>query len=247
MLDPLKQAVRRRARWCVGQDWYPRCEIRVATRRFGSPTAGWTVATERLASRSVVWCVGIGEDISFDLALQHAFGMPIDAFDPTPRALAWVRGQPLPAAYRVHPYGLADRDGRVAFRPPVDSRHVSHAMIPDAAADGACISGEVRRLGTLAALLGQERIDLLKMDIEGAEYGVIDDLARQPLLPEQLLVEFHHRFSALGIGRTKTAVATLRSLGYRLFHVSPNGEEYAFLLDPSACRERRCPGGQAAR
>ena len=236
MLDPLKQAVRRRARWCVGQDWYPRCEVRVPVRRFGSPMAGWTVSDERLSNRSVVWCVGIGEDISFDLALHRAYGMPIDAFDPTPRSLAWVRGQPLPAAYRVHPYGLADRDGQVSFRPPSDPRHVSHAMIPDAAADGSCISGEVRRLGTLAAMLGQERIDLLKMDIEGAEYGVIDDLASQTLLPEQLLVEFHHRFPSIGIGRTKAAVATLRALGYQLFHVSPNGEEYAFLLDPGAAR-----------
>jgi hypothetical protein len=104
-------------------------------------------------------------------------------------------------------------------------------MDPCAAADGTGVRGEVRRLGTLAAMLGQSRVDLLKMDIEGAEYGVIDDLALQPLLPRQLLVEFHHRFPSIGIGRTRAAVATLRSLGYRLFHVSPNGEEYAFLLD----------------
>lgn len=231
LLDDLKQAVKRRARWCVGRDWYPGRDVRVPVRRFGSPTAGWTVACDRLSDRSVAWCVGIGEDISFDLALHEAYGMPIDAFDPTPRSLAWVRGQPLPAGYRVHPYGLADRDGQVSFRPPADPMHVSHAMIADGVADSVSVVGEVRRLGTLAAMLGQSRIDLLKMDIEGAEYGVIEDLAGQPLLPGQLLVEFHHRFPSVGIGRTRAAVATLRSLGYRLFHVSPNGEEYAFLLD----------------
>lgn len=189
---------------------------------------------DRLSSRSVVWCVGIGEDISFDIALHDAYGMPIEAFDPTPRSLAWVRGQPLPAAYRVHPYGLADRDGRVSFVPPADPRHVSHTMIDGDGRGGGTVVGEVRRLGTLAAMLGQPRIDLMKMDIEGAEYGVIDDLDRQPLLPQQLLVEFHHRFASVGIGRTRAAVATLRSLGYRLFHVSPNGEEYAFLLETGA-------------
>lgn len=236
VLDDLKQAAKRGARWCTGRDWYPRRDLQVATRRFGSPTAGWTVASERLSSRSVVWCIGIGEDISFDLALHDAYGMPIEAFDPTPRSLAWVRQQSLPAAYRVHPYGLADRDEEVSFRPPVDPRHVSHSMVPGAVADGTCTKGQVRRLGTLAAMLGQTRIDLLKMDIEGAEYGVIDDLGHQPLLPEQLLVEFHHRFPAVGIGRTRAAVATLRFLGYRLFHVSPNGEEYAFLLDGGVVR-----------
>lgn len=236
MLDDLKQAVKRRARWCTGGDWYPRRDVRVATRRFGSATAGWTVACERLSSRSVVWCVGIGEDISFDLAIHDAYGMPIEAFDPTPRSLTWVRMQPLPASYRVHPYGLADRDGEVSFRPPLDPGHVSHSMLHDEGAGGEGVRGEVRRLGTLAAMIGQSRIDLLKMDIEGAEYGVIDDLPRQPLLPRQLLVEFHHRFPGVGIGRTRAAVATLRSLGYRLFHVSPNGEEYAFLLDDASVR-----------
>lgn len=236
MLEDLKQAVKRRARWCAGRDWYPQHDLRVATRRFGSPTAGWTVAAERLSSRSVVWCVGIGEDISFDLALHDAYGMPIEAFDPTPRSLAWVRGQTLPAVYRVHPYGLADRDGEVSFQPPADPRHVSHSMVHDVA-DGTSVRGQVRRLGSLAVMLGHSRIDLLKMDIEGAEYGVIDDLGRQPLLPQQLLVEFHHRFPSFGIGRTRAAVATLRSLGYRLFHVSPNGEEYAFLLDDGVVAE----------
>lgn len=231
MLDDLKQAVKRRARWCTGRDWYPRLDVRVASRRLGSRTAGWTVAGEWLSGRSIVWCVGIGEDISFDLALHDAYGMPIEAFDPTPRSLAWVRAQRLPAAYRVHPYGLADRDGEVSFRPPADPRHVSHSMVHEAAADGTGVRAQVRRLGTLAAMLGHSRIDLMKIDIEGAEYGVIEDLGRQPLLPRQLLVEFHHRFPSVGIGRTREAVATLRSLGYRLFHVSPNGEEYAFLLD----------------
>lgn len=237
MLENLKQAVKRRARWCVGKDWYPRRDLRVVTRRFGSPTAGWTVASERLSSRSVVWCVGIGEDISFDLALHDAYGMPIEAFDPTPRSLAWIRKQPLPVAYRVHPYGLADRDGEVSFQPPADARHVSHSMVHGATAGETGVRGQVRRIGTLAAMLGQPRIDLLKIDIEGAEYGVIDDLDRQAPLPRQLLVEFHHRFPSCGIGRTRAAVATLRSLGYRLFHVSPNGEEYAFLLDDGAVSE----------
>ena len=237
MLEHLKQSVKRAGRWAVGRDWYPRRDLEVATRRFGSATAGWTIASERLSSRSVVWCVGIGEDISFDLSLHDAYGMPIEAFDPTPRSLAWVRAQPLPATYRVHPYGLADRDGEVSFQPPADPGHVSHSMVPDATADESGVRGQVRRLGTLAQMLGQSQIDLLKMDIEGAEYGVIDDLGRQSLLPRQLLVEFHHRFPSVGIGCTRAAVATLRALGYRLFHVSPNGEEYAFLLDGAAVAE----------
>lgn len=227
----MKQLLKRSCRFVLGKDWFPRYDVSVAKRRFGSATAGWTVATERLSYESVVWCVGIGEDVSFDLGLHEAYGMPIEAFDPTPRSLAWIRSQSLPDAYHVHPFGLADCDGDVAFQPPNNPMHVSHSILQDGIGGEGAIYGAVRRLGTLAAMLGHSRIDLLKMDIEGAEYAVIDDLAQQPLLPKQLLVEFHHRHPTLGIGRTQSAVGTLRSLGYRLFHVSPNGEEYAFLID----------------
>jgi len=134
---------KRGARWCTGRGRYPRQDLQVAARRFGSPTAGWTVASERLSSRLVVWSIGIGEDISFDLALHDAYGMPIEAFDPTPRSLAWVREQSLPAAYRVHPYGLADSDEVVSFRQTADPRHVSHSMVPGTVAGGACTKGRV--------------------------------------------------------------------------------------------------------
>jgi hypothetical protein len=92
------------------------------------------------------------------------------------------------------------------------------------------IVAEVRRLSTICRELGHAHVDLLKLDIEGAEYSVIDDLRASEIRPRQLIVEFHHRQHGVGIDRTRSAVATLKALGYRLFHVSPNGEEYSFLI-----------------
>ncbi len=80
-------------------------------------------------------------------------------------------------------------------------------------------------------MLGHTRIDVLKMDIEGAEDGAIADLLRSGPLPNQVLVEFHHRWAEVGLERTKRAVAALRSRGYRLFAVSASGTEYGFVLD----------------
>jgi len=37
------------------------------------------------------------------------------------------------------------------------------------------------------------------MDIEGAEYEVIDDLIASGIRPKQILVEFHHRFKNVGV------------------------------------------------
>lgn len=51
----------------------------------------------------------------------------------------------------------------------------------------------------------------------------------KPAIP-QLLIDFHHRFSEIGLGRTLSAIRRLQSAGYAVFDVSPNGEEFSFCL-----------------
>jgi FkbM family methyltransferase len=224
---------KRLARTARGADWWPRIDRRVRTLRFGANGAAWTVAVDFLCRDSVVWSVGVGEDISFDEELHDHFGVRIDAFDPTPRSLKWLQARGVPSWFHLHPIGLAGQDGAARFRPPAKASHVSFAMLNEAVnlAGAADITVDVRCLTTLASQLGHRAIDLLKMDIEGAEYDVIHTLSTQRILPRQLLVEFHHRHPDCGIRKTISATKSLRSMGYSLFHISPNGEEYAFLHD----------------
>ena len=91
------------------------------------------------------------------------------------------------------------------------------------------IPAPVHRLTTIMERLGHDHIDVLKMDIEGAEYGVIADLLSCNIRVDQLLVEFHHRWAEIGVNKTKQAVRELNERGYRIFNVSHNGEEYSFL------------------
>jgi hypothetical protein len=67
------------------------------------------------------------------------------------------------------------------------------------------------------------------MDIEGAEYGVIQDLLAERIPVRQIVVEFHHRFSSLGVQKTRDAIHFLNQAGYRIFSVSDLGEEFSFL------------------
>ena len=78
--------------------------------------------------------------------------------------------------------------------------------------------------------LGHDQIDILKMDIEGAEYDVINDISMSDTRPKQILVEFHHRFPGVGIDRTKQAISRLKSMGYGLFSISATHEEFCFIL-----------------
>ena len=77
--------------------------------------------------------------------------------------------------------------------------------------------------------LGHSRIDIIKMDIEGAEYDVIKDIYESDIRPVQILIEFHHRFPGVGIKKTKEAIGCIKSMGYQLFSVSATNEEYCFI------------------
>ena len=224
------QQVLRFMRALVGRAVRPPLDLCCRTERFGSDYGGWDVAVERLGRESVVYSFGIGEDASFDLALIQRFGLTVHGFDPTPRSLRWVQGQELPPGFVMHDYGIADRDGLADFYPPLRATHVSHSLVPRPSTKNRAISLPVRTLNGILQSLGHDHIDLLKLDIEGAEYAVIDNLEQSAVRPGQLLVEFHHRFPGVGWAKTGTAVAALRRMGYRLFAVSGGGDEYGFLL-----------------
>ena len=67
------------------------------------------------------------------------------------------------------------------------------------------------------------------MDIEGAEYEVIEDIINSSVPINQVLIEFHHRFESIGTGMTRQAISRLNEVGYRIFNVSASGEEISFI------------------
>ena len=85
-----------------------------------------------------------------------------------------------------------------------------------------------RELGELLEEQRHRRVDLLKMDIEGAEYGVIDQILRARLPVRQILVEFHDGIlPSVGIRHTVRAVVKLMARGYKL--ISEVGNDYTFI------------------
>jgi FkbM family methyltransferase len=219
----LKRAVRA----LRGQDLWLGAQIGREKLLLGKEGASWCVCPQELSAASVVYSFGVGEDISFDLALIERFGLQVQAFDPTPRSIEWLQSQTVPPEFVFHAYGVAGFDGSCAFLPPENPVHVSHTIVPRKSSRRA-IEVPVHRLGTIMNMLGHEQIDLLKMDVEGAEYGVLADLLTCSIPVKQLLVEFHHRWAHIGIEKTKQAIRALNAAGYRIFSVSPSGKEYSF-------------------
>ena len=196
---------------------------------------GWRYHPGTLGPGSVVYSLGIGKDTDFDRALMRRFGLQVHAFDPTPSTADWLLEHPQPAGFHFHPWAVTARDGVVRLYPRVrkdgSKSSVMYTMVENDLAKAEAIEVPAFSLGSIASKLGHDRLDLLKMDIEGAEYEVLDTLPDLAVKPRQLLVEFHHRFAGIGPARTVEAVAALRRQGFRLFAIADTGRELSFLRD----------------
>ena len=90
----------------------------------------------------------------------------------------------------------------------------------------------VERVSAVMKRLLHEKIDLLKLDIEGAEYSVLSDMLDMGILLTQILVEFHHGKRKKGrvpVSETKNLVERLKGFGYSIFWASQSGRELALV------------------
>jgi len=197
---------------------------------YGSPYGGFYVDPTLLDEQSVVYSFGIGEDISFDLDIIRNHGCRVFGFDPTPKSIAWLHGQNTPDGFHFRPFGLGARTETAKFHLPKNSAHVSGSVFGhEGVKDSASIEVPLKSFRDILAETGHRRIDLLKMDIEGSEYPVIEDVLRAGVPIRQLLVETHERFFSDGKQKTEKLVRSLREHGYRVFGISDSYREISFV------------------
>jgi FkbM family methyltransferase len=217
---------------CSYPEWRlapPRVQIDRALQKVGSDYGGYYLDSSLIGPEAIVYSLGIGEDISFDLALIQRFAVTIHAFDPTPKVKSWLASQRIPEQFHFHDVGIANFDGDAPFFLPPKPDFVSHSIIRARQYGRASVRVPMIRLSTAMRRLGHTRIDILKMDIEGAEYGVLEDLAREKIPVNQILVEFHHRLSSMGTGMTKRTLALLADYGMQIGYVCPRMEVFTLL------------------
>lgn len=227
----LYEKLKRLPKVLKGQDKYFSAQTKCAIETFGNEGAAWTFCPSAVLNNSIIYSFGVGRDVSFDLKMIETYQVNIHAFDPTQKAIEWVKQQQLPEKFHFHNFGLADYDGTATFYPPENPEHVSATMLDRPVTKQQAYEGEVKRLKTIVTKLEHPGIDVLKMDIEGMEYKVIDDIVKCEIPINQLLIEFHHRFEQVGLEKTIKAIDKLNEAGFSIFHVSETGQEFSFIKD----------------
>jgi FkbM family methyltransferase len=174
---------------------------------------GYRVPADRLDTDSVVYSVGVGEDIRFDLALIARFGCTVYSMDPVPRSAEYARSAAAhEPRFAYHQLALWSQDETLTFYAPREEGYISHSATNLFGTEEA-FQAEGRSLRSLMRSWGHDHIDLLKISAEGSEFTILDTLLRDgPVIPI-LCAEFTQPVS---IKRARGMMRRLADAGYEL-------------------------------
>ena len=170
----------------------------------------WTIVAGGLHSGSVIYSGGVGEDITFEQELIQKFGVKVHIFDPSPVAQNTI--------------ALAKADG-LLFK-PVGLAASSEGKFSIGGGENSGIwlkagGGETLLCTSIAQEMsanGHHSIDLLKIDIEGFEYEVLESCLAARIPIKQICVEFHDFFPDIPKIKTRNMIRALQFHGFELIH-----------------------------
>jgi FkbM family methyltransferase len=162
--------------------------------KVGSDYGGWFVPTGEVRVDWVIYSVGILQDLTFDLGMIQRFGCEVRGFDPTPEAIRFVtdrkKNDKLLDHFHFYPLGLWSSDTKLKFFAPRTRGWVGSYSIYNLQGTESYFEAECKSLSTVMGELGHRKINLFKMDIEGAEYEVLSDMLARQIEVDWLCVEF---------------------------------------------------------
>lgn len=147
----------------------------------------------------LVYSIGIGEDSSFDNEIINKYKGQVFAFDPTPKAIDYVNKSGLMESplFRFFNYGISSKNDIQKFYLPDNKEHVSGSIIQHELLNkNDVIEVNMKSLITVIKELKHDKIDIIKMDIEGAEFDVLQKFFedQKENIFDYLCIETHERF-----------------------------------------------------
>lgn len=191
----------------------------------GSDYGGWFLSPDLIPHGSTIISAGVGEDITFDLHLINLKSCPIIGVDPTLKSHDFIASQGIPNFHLIKKALIGSGEKNIKIFKQKNSEHVSESIL----SSNQNSSDEFRTCDTITLnelLSLYPDTSVIKMDIEGAEYEIIENT--EDLKVPQLCIEFHHFCTHFTERDTFNCLKKLSQLGYTTQY-TPNGKEYTFV------------------
>lgn len=180
-------------------------------------------AVERLGAGSTLLDFGLGFDADFSQAMMKTYGVRAVGFDPTRKHQSALRTIEASSGGRftLIPAAIGGTSGSVEFLESIEN--VSGSLLSShAGVQRDTIERYPVDMLSLADAFERAECaqpDLVKMDIEGAEYAALESASDDVLrAAKQWIIEFHHDLIAEApFARTKALVKRFESLGFTSF------------------------------
>lgn len=178
--------------------------------------SGHTFIPGLLPRNAVVVDLGANRG-AFSNAIRRKYGWTCYVVEPNPDLWQNIEED---EGLRKFNVAIGPTDGPVEFHLCANSECSSILPVPGEMTT-ATIEVQGVTLRTLMSRQGIPRIDLLKVDIEGAEIGLFQSLADEEIQRiGQIAVEFHELVGQIGMDELHALVRRMQSLGFAAFKMS---------------------------
>lgn len=216
-----------------------RIQNKVGLVKLGSKYGGWVIPKNFLSNKSICYLVGAGEDISFDCEIAKRYKSRVYIIDPTRRAKEHFklleesvlnrkggnRGYGIDESnlgrLEYLSCGIAGETGIRKFYEPKNPEHVSYS-IANLQNTKKYFKAKCYKISDLMKNLRHKKIDLLKLDVEGAEYEVIESIIKDNVAIDVICVEYDELHNPMNEGykkKIKKSVSSLIKNDYQLVSV----------------------------
>ena len=141
----------------------------------------YKIFSKNISENSIIYSCGIAEEISFDETLSKKFGCNIFMFDPTKQSLKFMNSINN-SKLKYFNIGIWKFDGNVKFYQHNQNINLSATNLFHS---NKYFSLPCRSIESLMKEFNQTSIDILKMDIEGASFEILNDLLDKKIYPNQ--------------------------------------------------------------
>jgi FkbM family methyltransferase len=191
--------------------------------------ASHTFVPSIMPARPIVLDLGANEGSFHDAILRRFLAPRYVAVEPTARLAATLSGQGI----SVVEAAVAKSTGPVQFS--IDTNSEASTILtamPSEMIDGLSYTDLIKREHL-------DRIDLVKMDIEGAELFALGDTERELLrIAAQITVEFHDFCGILTTTEVNGLIARMRQFEFNGVRFSTNNTDWLFVRNDAISRTR---------